>query len=80
MVDDSAVNRRMLVRLKQRSGIGGRVEEAVDGVDFIGKLGLVSSDSASTGGYIEAKRGDAMMRRAGSHDESKDQFVLPLGE
>ena len=40
VVDDSAVNRRMLIRLLQRSSIGGRIEEAVNGADFLEKMGV----------------------------------------
>ena len=41
VVDDSVVNRRMLIRLLNRSAIGGSIEEAVDGLDFLKKMGLV---------------------------------------
>lgn len=41
VVDDSAVNRRMLIRLLQRHGIGGTIAESVDGVDYLEKMGIL---------------------------------------
>ena len=47
VVDDSTLNRRMLIRLLKRSAIGGSIEEAVDGVDFLEKMGLVEAPVVS---------------------------------
>jgi CheY-like chemotaxis protein len=69
VVDDSVVNRRMLIRVLKRHGLGGHIEEAEDGLNCLEKMGFASTTNITSNTTIlTTSSGDSNGLNGGEDD------------